>query len=586
MGTRTMRWFAVLFVVAFGAASCSNDTSPKADVPKSGTSIAGSDTALFGPSVVNKPVHDGTPRRGGTITFGLEGDVLNLSPNQSMIQPPDVQVGSAVYDPLISFDAKGLPITDNTDHQANQLADSLTSSPDLTTWTVKLRHDVKFANGVALDAQQVVDHTKWVKSSGTCDCDADARNIAEVTADGPDTVTYRLADPVVDFPTKLNRGGLAWITESGARNAAPDPSAPDLEHLVGTGAFRFESRSGDSYTVVANENYYGVDPANDGAKLPYLDKIVFKPLADSVTRLQAVQSGGVQIMQTADTANLVEAKKDPRLRVQPAQGTSSTILGLNLTREPFGVTPKAGETAQQTAIRALDDPTALAARQAFNLALNRNEINQKSYQGTRVPAYAFIPENNPWYDPKAQLPRHDVAKATRLVDSVRKAGVSTDILALCINASQATDMFQLVQQQLGTVGFEATLKPVEQAILVQNLLGGSGDIAWNVACFRAPQLADPNGLTNTSTTGGATNFVKYSRTDVDHWMEQGRQTADPAARKKLYDQVQEQMAADVVYLPTLFDYYGNVFTKGLSGLSAPSPVSLGIITPGTLYRTA
>ncbi len=580
--SRTLRWTAVLAIVAVGAASCSNSGS-KSTNPSGGDKNGTQNGGLFPASLVNKPVHDGTPKRGGTMTYGLESDVLNVSPNQSVVQPADVQMASAVFDPLVTFDDKGLPITDNTDHHVNQLADKITHSKDLKTWTLTLRKGVEFSNGVPLTAQEVVSNTEWVKASGKCDCDPSAQLITQITATGPLTVVYHLSEPVVDWPGKLDRSGLGWVTESSAREAASDPNNPDIEHLIGTGPFKYQAHSGDTYTLVANTHYYGVDHNHNDAKLPYLDKLIFKPLADSTTRLQAVQSNSVQIMQTADTSNLVQAKKDPQLRVQPTQGSSSTILGVNLTHPPFGVTPRSGEKPQETAQRALDDPTALAARQALNYAINRNEINQKNFSGTRKPAYGFLPSDSAYYDPQGQLPRFNLAKAKALVAKVRKAGVTTKVHALCVSVPQSTATFQLMQQQWKSAGFSATMKQVEQAVLVQTLLAGGGDIDWDVACFRAPQVADPNGLYNALHSGGPTNFVKYDRANVDAALDQARQISNQAERKKLYDQVQNQVAKDVAYIPLMFDYDGNVFRTDVAGLSAPSPTSLGIIRPGGLY---
>lgn len=587
MGTRTRRWMAALAVATIGLASCSNNagTKDKATTDTKAGQPAG-DNELFDPAIINKAIHTGTPERGGEISYGLEGDILNISPSQSMIQPPDVQLGSAVYDPLVTFDDDGLAVVDNTDHRWNQLADKVEHTDDLKTWTVTLRDGVKFANGVDLTADQVVDQTEWVKAAGTCDCDPEAKNIEQITAPDDHTVVYQLKNAVVDWPTKLNRGGLAWITESGARGEAPDPENPDMDHLVGTGAFAFDSKSGDSYTVVANKYYYGVDHANGDAKLPYLDRITFTPLIDQRTRLQALTSGSVQILQTADGKNMAQAKENSKLVVQPIQGSSATIVGLNLDHPPFGVAPKPGESAQETAVRGLDDPMALAARQAYNYASNRNELNQKLFQGSRSPAYGLIPENSPWYDPDGQLPRPDKAKAESLVDKIKAAGIDTHVTLLCVNNSQANDLFALAQQQLDAVGFTATMRAVEQAVLVQNLLAGATDIKWEMACFRAPQLADPNGLTNALSTGGPTNFVKYSRKNIDDWLAEGRETTDTAERKKIYDQIQRQLAADVIYVPTLFDQYANITDKSVSGLSTPSASSLGIIRPGELYRTS
>lgn len=590
MSRRLVRFIAVLSILGLLAGACSNDNGSTKTNNGKGNSNGSTNTpgtgGLFPQELVNKAVHDGTPKRGGTLTFGVESDFLAFSPNQNVIQPSDVQMASAAFDSLITYGDegkfKGIPVTDNTDHHYNQLADKLVPSKDLKTWTLTLRKGLKFANGHTLDAAAVKDHTDWIKASGSsCSCQADAANIASVDAPNATTVVYHLTTPLVDFPGKLNLGGLGWIIDPAARNAAKDPSNPDIQHLVGAGPFKYLSNSSTGYELVKNPYYYGKDPVN-GEKLPYLDKIIFKSLDDSTTRLQAVQSNGVQLMQTADTSNLANAKKDATLRVQPSEGSSSTILVLNLTHPPFGVKPKSD--AQATAIASLDDPDALAARQAFNYAINRNEINQKYYKGARVPAYGFIPESSRWYEPKGQLPRFDSAKAKKIIADLKKKGMSTTVNAMCINTPESTGIFAILKEQAEAVGITPTLKQVEQAILVQNLLGG-GDSTWDVACFRSPQIADPDGIYGALKTGGASNLVKYSRPNVDKWLDEGRSNPDDAVRKKVYGEIQVQVAKDVVYIPLLFDYFGNVFRKNVSGLSTPSPNSLGIIEPGQLYYT-
>ncbi len=581
-----------MVALALLVGACSNESSTgTSTTTPGGSDTDGATAGIFPAELVNAPVHEGTPERGGTLTWGLESDVLDVSPNQRPIQPADVQLASAVYAPLVTWGSHGefagMAVTDNTDLTHNQLAESIVSpDDDLIHWTLTLRDDAVFANGEPVTAAQVVEATEWAKASLNCSCAQNAEAIESVTAVDERTVDYVLNTPMVDWPTKLTSGGLAWITESGARDAAPDPSNPTIEHLVGAGPFAFESHSGDTYTVVANEHYFGIDVANDDAPLPYLDKIVFRPLADSTTRLQAVQSDSVQIIQTADTSNLVQAKEDPDLQVQPAEGSSATITVLNLTHPPFGVEPEPGESAQQTAIRSLDDETALAARRAVNLSINRNEINQKYYKGTRVPAYGFFPPSSPWFHPEGQVPRHDAAKAAELVDQVEAAGVEMYVHSICINTPESQGVSEIIGEQGRAVGIDGKLQQVEQAVLVNTMLSGGTGIEWDRACFRSPQLADPDGIYGAVVTGGPGNLVKYSRPQVDEWLDAARSTSDVDERKRLYDQIQEQFAADSAVIPLLFDYWGNVFRTEVSGLSAPALGSLGIIDPGGLYFKA
>lgn len=587
MSKRPLQWLAALSLLGVMAGACSNGGTSTSKKKKPLT-----DTGLFPAAKLNLAQNEGKPKYGGTVKFGMEAGVLNYAPNNKVIQPSDLAVVTSVFDSLITTDDKDAVVLDNKDHKYNQLADSIAPSKDLKTWTLKLRAGVKFSNGEPLTAEEVVKHTQWIiDSKDMCSCSDSAASIESVTA-GADglTVTYVLKAPNVAWPTKLDNGGLGWITSSKAREGTADPMHPNTKQLVGAGPFVFQSAAADTYTVVKNANYYGTDRFHNNNKLPYLDKIIFTPLASPPTRLQAVQSNGVQIMQTADTSNLVQAKKDSKLNVQPVSGSSSTILVLNLNNKPFGVVPTSPEDNQAAAVRALDDPAASMARLAFATGINRNEINQKYYKGARVPAYGFIPSNNPYFDKKGELPRYDKDKAIDLIKQyVKKTGTKPIISAMCIPGPESSGIFQILREQGKSIGITSTLTTVDQGTLVKVLLAGQATAAtknWNVACFRAPQISDPDGVYNSIYTGGPTNLVKYSRKSVDVALDKARTVIGVEARKPYYDAFQRQVAKDVVYLPLLFDYYGNVYQSTISGLGKPSPDSLGLISLAGLYYKA
>lgn len=589
MPSRPVKILAVLMLVGLLAGACSNDSGEKASSKKGGDKSTDSGL-LYPEDKLNLPQHEGTPKRGGTVKFGLESAVLSYSPNGKPIQPADLQVVTSVFDPLISFDAKGSPIVTakGNDNTVQQLAESLTPNATLDQWTLKLKPGIKFSNGKDLNADQVVSHTNWIKASGAnCSCSTDAASIENIEKLDNLTVRYVLTGPNVAWPEKL-ANGLGWITESGARGDATN--APTLPQLVGTGAYKYASQKNDGFIVTRNEHYYAVDPDNNDAKLPYLDSIEFNPLPDPVTRLSGVQSGGVQIMQTADTSNLTGAKADSKLNVQPVSGSSSTILVLRLTTKPFGLDAKDGENELEVAKRALDDPNALMARQAFNYGINRNELNQKYYKSTRIPAYGFIPKSSPYYDEGGQLPRYDPDKAKELVAKYVKAtGSKPKINAMCIPGAESNGLFSLLKPQAEAIGVDADMKTVDQAVMVRTLLVGEESAQtkdWNVACFRSPQISDPDGVYNALHSSGTTNLVKYQRDDVDKWLEDARSTSDKDERIALYNKIQQQVAKDVIYIPLLFDYYGNVYSTKISGLGRPRPDSLGLISLATLFYKA
>ncbi len=97
------------------------------------------------------------------------------------------------------------------------------------------------------------------------------------------------------------------------------------------------------------------------------------------------------------------------------------------------------------------------------------------------------------------------------------------------------------------------------------------------------QVADPDGLYTTFYRTAGQNVSMTNDLTIDAALRQGRKSTDFATRKAAYNIVQEQLAKDVTVVPMLFDLYGNVHTKGVSGLSRPQPNSLGLIDQASLY---
>ena len=90
----------------------------------------------------------GTPQKGGTITYGLEGKTTAFCPPRGQWAISGIMVASAVYDTLTQP-------TDQPNVYAPYLAKSVTGSADYKTWTIVLRSGIKFQDGEPLNAAAV-----------------------------------------------------------------------------------------------------------------------------------------------------------------------------------------------------------------------------------------------------------------------------------------------------------------------------------------------------------------------------------------------------------------------------------------------
>ncbi len=266
---------------------------------------------------------EGTAVYGGDISVGLEAEAVGLRPWEDTCASPCYNIMATIYDKLFEKDANG--------QLQPWLADSISSNEDFTSWTMTIRPDVTFHNGVDVNAQTIADMFP-IQQTGTVAAGiVSASNLAGVEATGDLEVTYTLSAANSAFPSYLERAPLGMVFDPAAAVADPDgySTAP-----IGTGPFVIETRDLDNETkVVRNENYWNSDA--DGNQLPYLDSISFRPIPDEGTRLDAVLSGTVDAMQSLRQGTIRDARDDGSLTLYEHQGNNVGGGMYNVLKAPF-----------------------------------------------------------------------------------------------------------------------------------------------------------------------------------------------------------------------------------------------------------
>ncbi len=208
-----------------------------------------------------------TPTRGG---------ILKMTPSKQGVLPKNFNPFSpaalesavgCIYETLIYFN--------NADGSANPwLAESWKWSSDLTEITFTLRPGVKFNDGSALSAADVVFTAMLGKTNKALDVSGLwSEGLQTVTAVGTNKVVFKFAD--VNVTTLEKFGGLI-VVPAAVWSKVQDPltwignDAP-----VGTGPFMLDAASFNeqSYKLVRNPNYW--QKGADGKPLPYIDGIQY-----------------------------------------------------------------------------------------------------------------------------------------------------------------------------------------------------------------------------------------------------------------------------------------------------------------------
>jgi peptide/nickel transport system substrate-binding protein len=211
-----------------------------------------------------------TPKKGGQIkaAFLMASAAEGLDPAKFK-KPIDYTRGYQLYNNLVSIDSKLLP--------QPELAESWEPNADASEWVFKLRKGIKFHDGKAFTAKDVIYTMSRVKDPETGSPGKPyLDSVVEMKADGDHTLRIKLTEPSVDFPVIMAEYRLMVIPEGHTNFDKPN----------GTGAFKLkEFKAGMHMIAVRNSEYW-----KDG--LPYVDQVETFSIPDPVARTSALMTIG------------------------------------------------------------------------------------------------------------------------------------------------------------------------------------------------------------------------------------------------------------------------------------------------------
>lgn len=150
----------------------------------------------------------------------------------------------------------------------NDLATGYTVSEDGLVWTVKIRDNVKFHDGVPLTAKDVA--FTFNTAAGAAG-DVDLSMLEKATAINEDTVEFKLNDNQATFINKLSVIGI--VPEHAYSEAYG-------QNPIGSGPYEFvQWDKGQQVILKANPDYYGQQPYFKKLTIVYME-------ADTALQLQ------------------------------------------------------------------------------------------------------------------------------------------------------------------------------------------------------------------------------------------------------------------------------------------------------------
>lgn len=487
---------------------------------------------------------EGAPAGGDNVMSFYLSEPAYIDPYNAQ-ENQGTAVVRAMFDGLMTWDwdvNEAVPVC---------AAEAPTVSEDGLVYTFKLKEGMKFHNGDPVDAESFVRGWKRVAApdmetpSDICyhlapvagyDAfhDGSADDFTGLKAVDDLTFEVTLSAPMADFPAVCCHPGLVPVPQ-----AALDDPKSFLEQPIGNGPFKMDEpwKHNQYINLVKFEDYHGEAPKIDG--------VYCSIQKDPDTAYNEFKAGTIDFAQipTGQIKDNVEKYGESEDGYTSTPG-KQCLLGTELSVYYLILNP--------------DDP-ALAdvnVRHAMALAINRQNIVDTLYEGSRQPATSIMPaaiddsEENVWqyckYDPEQAKKILDDAGYT--ADESGKRGIE---IALNYNGDGGhEDLMSAVQIDLEAVGFTVTQDTTEWATYLQKLSDGTFSAArlgWTADYPTMDNFLYPNFF-----TGADNNYEKYSNPEADKLMLEARQIQDEEERKAACRKACAMIGEDMPLIPIMF----------------------------------
>jgi peptide/nickel transport system substrate-binding protein len=446
-----------------------------------------------------------------TLRIGLAEDPDILDPTMARTYVGRI-VFSAFCDKLFDIDEK-LNIVP-------QLALSHETSADGKEVTIRLRPNVKFQDGEPFDAEAAKFSLERHLTFPGSFRKPELASLDHVDVVDPLTVKLVLKAPFSPL--------IAQLTDRAGMMMSPKAAKAEGDkfglHPVCAGPYKFVERVQQDRIVFEKfADYWNKDNV-------FIDKIVFLPIVDATVRLANLKSGGLDLIERVLATDIKDVRADSRLKLSTAIELGYQGITLNI-----GHDKNKGPLSQSAKVR-----------QALDLSLDREAINQVVFNGEFKPGNQWVNPDHPYYQKAFPIRGRDVEKAKALL---KEAGVTTPVTVdfMVPKGAETETPAQVIQSMAAEAGFDMKIRVTEFATSLKQAEAGQYQafmLAWS-------GRIDPDGNAFIFLHSNAPqNYSVWSNADADKALSDARLVTDTAKRKDTYEKLTKLELEDeaILYL--------------------------------------
>ena len=474
---------------------------------------------------------------------------------------------AAAVNPLTVSDAGGLLMLNQTGEflifDSNlklqlqpMLALSWSPNADGSVWTFKLRPNVKFSNGAAMTADDVVYTFKELTNKANAS-NALSAFLGVLTPSG-----IKAVDPMtVEFTLEAPNGNFPYLVSSDNYNAIIVPANTDFSKwqttFIGTGAFKLAG-----YTTNVGANF--VPNANYWGPKPYLDATSFKFYSSQAPMILALQGNDVDVIAQFTPAGAAAILNSPSYKIITLPSANHRELSMRNDQAPF-TDPRVRQAVAYT----LDRPGAVAAL--------------LSGKGTVANDYPFGPRY-PSTDTSVPQRTQNISMAKQLLAA---AGHPNGIGPITMNSEiyqEIPQLAQVIQQDAAKAGITIKLNITNQTLYYGKTFGSSPWLDGTMSLVDYGDRGAPNVyLTAPLTSAGTWNAARFKNKTYDGLVKQYVAALDLQTQKQIAGKIENLLLQET---PIVYPYWIDGLTASTPNVSGLNPTSIAQLYLNTASKSA